>query len=332
MRASRLVQLLLLLQAGGGATASELARQLEVSVRTVYRDVEALSEAGVPVYSEPGRGGGVRLIDGYRTRLTGLTSDEADAVLLAGLPGAAADLGLGTVLATAQLKMLAALPPELRGRATRIAERVHIDMPGWFARPDETPTLATVADALWHDRRLAITYHRRDRTVERTLDPLGLVMKAGTWYLIAREHSDIRSYRAGRIATAVSTGESFTRPADFDLAAHWQDSAEQFARSMLRVSAHCRISTAHLSLLRLMNDPAAVREALASAGPPDADGWADITIPAESYEVLAHALLPLGQHVEVLDPPELRASMTATAAAMLARYRRPMPLTAEPTG
>ncbi|MFI7531209.1 helix-turn-helix transcriptional regulator [Nocardia salmonicida] len=332
MRASRLVQLLLLLQAGGGATASELARQLEVSVRTVYRDVEALSEAGVPVYSEPGRGGGVRLIDGYRTRLTGLTSDEADAVLLAGLPGAAADLGLGTVLATAQLKMLAALPPELRGRATRIAERVHIDMPGWFARPDETPTLATVADALWHDRRLAITYHRRDRTVERTLDPLGLVMKAGTWYLIAREHSDIRSYRAGRIATAVSTGESFTRPADFDLAVHWQDSAEQFARSMLRVSAHCRISTAHLSLLRLMNDPAAVREALASAGPPDADGWADITIPAESYEVLAHALLPLGQHVEVLDPPELRASMTATAAAMLARYHRPMPLTAEPTG
>ncbi|MEU4416602.1 helix-turn-helix transcriptional regulator [Nocardia salmonicida] len=332
MRASRLVQLLLLLQASGGATASELARQLEVSVRTVYRDVEALSEAGVPVYSEPGRGGGVRLIDGYRTRLTGLTSDEADAVLLAGLPGAAADLGLGTVLATAQLKMLAALPPELRGRATRIAERVHIDMPGWFARPDETPTLATVADALWHDRRLAITYHRRDRTVERTLDPLGLVMKAGTWYLIAREHSDIRSYRAGRIATAVSTGESFTRPADFDLAAHWQDSAEQFARSMLRVSARCRISTAHLSLLRLMNDPAAVREALASAGPPDADGWADITIPAESYEVLAHALLPLGQHVEVLDPPELRASMTATAAAMLARYHRPLPLTAEPTG
>ncbi|MFD6102149.1 helix-turn-helix transcriptional regulator [Nocardia salmonicida] len=332
MRASRLVQLLLLLQAGGGATASELARELEVSVRTVYRDVEALSEAGVPVYSEPGRGGGVRLIDGYRTRLTGLTSDEADAVLLAGLPGAAADLGLGTVLATAQLKMLAALPPELRGRATRIAERVHIDMPGWFARPDETPTLATVADALWHDRRLTITYHRRDRTVERTLDPLGLVMKAGTWYLIAREHSDIRSYRAGRIATAEPTGESFTRPADFELAAHWQDSAEQFARSMLRVSAHCRISAAHLSLLRLMNDPAAVREALASAGTPDADGWADITIPAESYEVLAHALLPLGQHVEVLDPPELRATMAATAAAMLARYHRPTPLTAELPG
>ncbi|MFD6390665.1 helix-turn-helix transcriptional regulator [Nocardia sp. NPDC060259] len=320
MRASRLVQLLLLLQANGGATAAELARELEVSVRTVYRDVEALSSAGVPVYSEPGRGGGVRLIDGYRTRLTGLTSDEADAVLLAGLPGAAADLGLGTVLATAQLKMLAALPPELRGRATRIAERVHIDMPGWFHRPDETPTLATVADALWHDRRLAIGYRRHDKTVERTLDPLGLVMKAGTWYLIARDRSDIRSYRVSRIATAVPTGESFTRPADFDLAAHWQESADEFARSILRVSAQCRISADHLNLLRLMNDPAAVRQALTSIGAPDADGWVDITVPGESYEILAHALLPIGEYIEVLDPPELRTAMAGTAAAMYARY------------
>ncbi|MFC6014399.1 helix-turn-helix transcriptional regulator [Nocardia lasii] len=320
MRASRLVRVLLLLQAGGGTTAGALARELEVSVRTVYRDVEALSEAGVPVYCEPGRGGGVRLIDGYRTRLTGLTSDEADAVLLAGLPGAAADLGLGTVLATAQLKMLAALPPELRGRATRIADRVHIDMPGWFQRPDDTPALATVADALWHDRRLRITYHRRDRPVERTLDPLGLVMKAGTWYLIARDGAELRSYRASRITAAEPTGESFTRPADFDLATHWRDTAEQFARSILRVRAHCRIATAHLDLLRLMNEPAAVREALSSMGPPDADGWADITVPGETYEILAHALLPLGEHLEVLGPPELRARLSATTAATYARY------------
>ncbi|MFJ2839350.1 helix-turn-helix transcriptional regulator [Nocardia sp. NPDC087230] len=321
MRASRLVQLLLLLQAKGGATATELARELEVSVRTVYRDVEALSAAGVPVYSEPGRGGGVRLVDGYRTRLTGLTSDEADAVLLAGLPGAAADLGLGTVLATAQLKMLAALPPELRGRATRIAERVHIDMPGWFHRPDDTPALADVADALWHDRRLAISYRRRDKIVERTVDPLGLVMKAGTWYLVAREDTDIRSYRASRIVSATPTGESFTRPADFDLTAHWAAAADEFARSILRVHARCRVSADHLSLLRLMNDAAAVRDALASASPPDDTGWVDITIPGESYDILAHALLPLGEHLEVLAPPELRTALATTAAAMHARYQ-----------
>ncbi|MFC9969117.1 helix-turn-helix transcriptional regulator [Nocardia ignorata] len=321
MRASRLVQLLLLLQANGGSTAGELARELEVSVRTVYRDVEALSAAGVPVYSEPGRGGGVRLVDGYRTRLTGLTSDEADAVLLAGLPSAAADLGLGTVLATAQLKMLAALPPELRGRATRIAERVHIDMPGWFHRPDETPTLATIADAVWHDRRLAITYRRGDGAVERTVDPLGLVMKAGTWYLVARVRSDIRSYRASRIASAHLTGETFARPTDFDLAAHWQAAAADFGRSMLKVDARCRIATEHLGLLRLMNDPAAVHAALASLGPTDPDGWADITIPSESYEVLTHALLPLANHVEVLAPPEFRAHLRTITEAMAARYR-----------
>ncbi|WP_278265870.1 YafY family protein [Nocardia sp. AG03] len=320
MRASRLVRLLLSLQASGGSTAGELARELEVSTRTVYRDVEALSEAGVPVYCEPGRGGGVRLIDGYRTRLTGLTSDEADAVLLAGLPGAAADLGLGTVLATAQLKMLAALPPELRGRATRIADRVHIDMPGWFHRPDDTPTLATVADALWHDRRLALGYRRPDRVVHRIVDPLGLVMKAGTWYLVARESTDIRSYRASRIVTAETTGETFTRPADFDLSAHWRTAADEFARSILRVRAHCRVDTAHLGLLRLMNDPAAVTEALASLGPPDADGWAEITIPGESVEVLTHALLPLGHHLEVLAPEELRTRLATIATAMTARY------------
>ncbi|MGK8490574.1 helix-turn-helix transcriptional regulator [Nocardia asiatica] len=320
MRASRLVQLLLLLQTRGRLTAPELARELEVSVRTVYRDIEALSAAGVPVYSEPGRAGGVRLLDGYRTRLTGLTTDEADAVLLTGLPGAAADLGLGTVLATAQLKVLAALPPELRGRATRIAERVHVDVPGWFHRPDETPTLATIADALWHDRTLRVRYGRKDKVVERLLDPLGLVLKAGTWYLVARSGHTPRSYRVGRILSAEPTGESFTRPADFDLRAHWTDAADDFARSMLRVRARCRIAATHLRLLRLTIDPAAVPEALTSAGAPDAEGWVEVVVPSESFDVLAGALLQLGEFVEVLEPPQLRARLAATAAAMHARY------------
>ncbi|MEV4239012.1 YafY family protein [Nocardia sp. NPDC049737] len=323
MRASRLVQLLLLLQTRGRTTGPELARELEVSVRTVYRDIEALSAAGVPIYSEPGRTGGVRLVDGYRTRLTGLTTEEADAVLLAGQPAAAADLGLGTVLATAQLKVLAALPPELRGRATRIAERVHVDAPGWFRRPDETPTLAAVADALWHDRRLDIHYRRKDRAVERRLDPLGLVLKAGTWYLVARDGSAIRSYRVSRITSAVPSGESFTRPNDFNLAAHWSESADDFARSMLRVRARCRIAAAQLPLLRLMIEPAAVVEAMASATEPDAEGWVEATIPSESYEVLASAILPLGQFCEVLDPPEFRDRLAATAFAMAERYRGP---------
>lgn len=323
MRASRLVRLLLLLQTRGQTTAAELARELEVSVRTVYRDIEALSAAGVPVYSTPGRAGGVQLVDGYRTRLTGLTTEEADAVLLTGLPQAAADLGLGTVLATTQLKLLAALPPELRGRATRIAERVHVDMPGWYHRPETTPALVTLADALWHDRRVEIDYRRADRRVRRLLDPLGLVLKGGTWYLVARAGRSVRSYRVSRIGTVRETEEVFTRPDDFDLAAHWSTVKDDFARSMLRVTARCRVVAAQLSLLRLMNEPAAVEEALAGATPPDAEGWVELTIRSESFEVLASALLPLGAHLEVLDPPELRTRLADTAAAMYARYHRP---------
>ena len=156
-------------------------------MRTIYRDVEALSAAGVPVYATRGRSGGIQLLDGYRTRLTGMTADEADALFLAGLPGAAADLGLGSVLAATQLKLLAALPPELRERAARIRDRFYLDAPGWLRETDAPPFLASVAEAVWTQHRLDVRYERANRAVaDRVLDPLGLVLKAGTWYLVAR--------------------------------------------------------------------------------------------------------------------------------------------------
>ena len=156
VRASRLLQLLLLLQARGRMTAPQLAEELEVSVRTVYRDLEALSAAGVPVYTETGRHGGAQLVDGWRTRLTGLTGEEAGSLPLLGMPGAAAELGLGTVLAATQLKVLAALPPELRSRASRVQERFHLDAPSWFRQPDDVPALAALAEAAWADRRVEV--------------------------------------------------------------------------------------------------------------------------------------------------------------------------------
>src|SRR6476646_866517 len=185
MRASRLVALLLLLQARGGMTAAELAEELEVSVRTIHRDVKALGAAGVPIFAERGPHGGIRLVDGYRTRLTGMTTEEADALFLSGLPGPAAELGLGTVVAAARLKVLAALPTELRGRASRLLERFHLDAAGWFRAGESVPHLATIAQCVWEGLRIELEYDRGDRSVKRLLDPLGIVRKAGTWYLVA---------------------------------------------------------------------------------------------------------------------------------------------------
>jgi predicted DNA-binding transcriptional regulator YafY len=332
VRASRLVQLLLLLQARGSMTAPALARELEVSVRTIYRDLEALSGAGVPVYSEPGRYGGARLVDGYRTRLTGLTADEADAVLLAGIPGPAAELGLGTLLAAAQLKVLAALPPELRSRATRVRERFHLDAPGWFHRDEEAVHLATVAAALWDDRRLKIRYRRGSShdgaarkavsAVNRTVDPLGLVLKAGTWYLAARTDGDARTYRVSRIEAAEVLDERFERPEGFDLGAHWEAASRSFERSMLRCGARVRVRADRVELLRWVLDARSAADALADAetAEPDADGWVELRFKGESVDILAVDLLRMGADIEVLEPPELRASIAASVAAMAELY------------
>src|SRR3954454_10086623 len=201
MRAGRLVSLLLLLQSRGLMTAEQLARELEVSVRTIYRDVDALSIAGVPIYADRGPLGGIRLVDGYRTRLTGLTTQEAEALFLSGLPGPAAQLGLGTVVTAARLKVLAALPPELRARASRISQRFHLDAPGWFQGSESVPHLQTLSTAVWEDRKLSLGYRRNDgNTVDRVVDPLGLVLKAGVWHLVVQTSGAApRTYRVSRI-------------------------------------------------------------------------------------------------------------------------------------
>ncbi len=191
MRASRLLSIVLLLQNRGRMTAPELARELEVSVRTVYRDVESLSAAGVPVYADRGPAGGYQLLDGYRTRLTGLSGDEAESLFLSGMPApAAAELGLGSVMATAQLKVMAALPEELRTRAVRVQERFHLDAPTWFREVERSEHLTAVADAVWNQRVVEVRYERWGRKqVTRVLEPYGLVLKTGVWYLAAQPRS-----------------------------------------------------------------------------------------------------------------------------------------------
>jgi predicted DNA-binding transcriptional regulator YafY len=322
VRAARLVQLLLFLQTHGKLTAAQLAERLEVSVRTIYRDIEALSGAGVPVFCEPGPGGGCRLVDGYRTRLTGLTPDEAEALALAGLPGPAADLGLGTVLTAAQLKVDAALPPELRRRAARVRDRFHLDLPGWFARDESVPHLATLARGVWEERRADIRYTRADNVVRRTIDPLGLVLKAGRWYLVAgagRQHRP-RTYRVSRVSSAKLRDEPVIRPDGFDLVDFWTTSADEFARSMLHHEVSVRVRADRLDRLRHAIDPTSAALALESATEPDAEGWVALVVPTESLDYAHDDLLRLGPDVEVLAPVELRERLAATARALAARY------------
>jgi predicted DNA-binding transcriptional regulator YafY len=319
MRASRLVQLLLLLQARGRLTAAALAEELEVSERTIHRDVEALSAAGVPIYAERGPHGGIQLVDGYRTRLTGLTGDEAEALFLSGIPGPAAELGLGTVVAAARLKVLAALPAEMRARASRLVERFHLDAAGWFQAGESVPHLAAMAEAVWESRRMRIRYRRGDDSVERTLDPLGIVLKGGIWYVVALTDGDVRTYRARRILAVEPTGETFSRPADFELARHWTESIAAYERQTPRIAVTLRVDPQALGLLAEQVGERALRQAERLDGE-DPDGWYRLRVAADWPEEVPGKLLAVGGGLEILDPPEVREQALALARSAIERH------------
>ncbi|MGK5681210.1 helix-turn-helix transcriptional regulator [Actinoplanes sp. URMC 104] len=322
MRADRLLSLLLLLQTRGRMTAQELAAELEVSVRTVYRDVESLGAAGVPVYADRGPAGGYQLLDGYRTRLTGLTSDEAGTLFLAGMPGPAAELGLGSVLAAAQLKLRASLPGELADRADRVRERLHLDAPGWFRGDEPVPHLSTVADAVWSGRRLEIRYRRwkAPREVTRTLHPLGVVLKAGRWYLVAATDTRTTAYRVSSILDAELLDEPARRPEGFELAAFWREWTQRYERSVYTATATVRMTVAALERMAYVFPPEMSRVARAEAGEPDESGWLVTRVPIESVRHGHIELLKLGAEAEVLEPPELRECFAATARGLAATY------------
>ncbi|KAB8168599.1 WYL domain-containing protein [Streptomyces sp. 3MP-14] len=323
MRAARLIRLVLLLQSRQSMTAGELAAELEVSERTVARDVEALSEAGVPVYADRGRAGGYRLVGGYRTRLTGLGRDEAEALFLSGVPSALRDMGLADTASAARLKVSAALLPELRDAEHSAAQRFHLDAPHWWQPPETPEALPAVAEAVWGETRMTAAYRRGDgSTVTRSWEPHGLVLKAGAWYLAARpvggrEH---RVYRVARFSEVTVTDERFDRDPEFDLPSFWAERAAAFARAILRESVRLRLSENGARRLRAHTDRTAAEEALAGGEGPDERGWVTVTLAVESLDVAYEQLLGLGPEVEVLQPPELRARFVRSAAALAALY------------
>jgi predicted DNA-binding transcriptional regulator YafY len=315
MRARRHIALLLLLQLRGRVSAPELAGELDVSVRTVYRDVDALSQAGVPIYAESGNGGGIRLVDGYRTRLTGFDFAESEALALAGWGGVAEALGVGSAAAGAERKLLASLPQAAAASAQRTHARLHLDLARWYASPDLPVHLPALARAVWDQRRVRIDYASWTARAEREIDPLGLVLKNAAWYLVARRAGELRTYRVSEIAALEALETRFDAPPNFDLRAYWENSTQRFERSVQRGTATVRAKPSAFPFLdRLGPGPAHV----ANDAEPNI-----VTVPIESEEHATRALLALGDAVEVLEPRSLRERVATAARATAQVYAAP---------
>ena len=284
-------------------TAAELAERLEVSERTVQRDALALAEAGIPIVSVRGPSGGYRLERGYRTKLTGLDMAEAEALFV----GPAAELGLGRELAAARLKLLASLPAELQERADRAARLFHLDTRGWFRERDRVPHLPVIASALWRGSRVDIRYREGAKVVSRRLDPLGLVLKAGVWYLLARRRGEERVYRVSRIVSARERSEPAASPADFDLAAAWERRSAAFERSRTQIEVTLRLPRSQVRYLRA---PRVVEDGERPTVVAQFDG----------LDHAFHSLLRFGAVAEVIAPTALRQRIAAAAAETVALY------------
>jgi predicted DNA-binding transcriptional regulator YafY len=323
MRASRLLSILAALQARGRVTAAALARECEVSLRTIYRDIDALSAAGVPVYSERGPEGGYRLLDGYRTQLNGLSPREAEALFMMGLSGVAADLGLNAVMMAAQNKLLSAMPAPLRAGVEQMRARFHFDAPAWFGEAEQPPHLPDVAEAVWAQRRIRIRYRSWKGERVREVEPLGLVLKGGAWYLVGQVDGQARTYKAARVLELLMLEERFERPADFDLETFWRTATRRIEAELNPLRARVRLSPWAVTMLGPLTS-AYVRSQTRFEGEADAWGWRVASLPVGPVRRACVELLRFGTELEVLEPAELRSKMAELSSGLCAIYASPV--------
>lgn len=325
MRADRLISLLMLLQANGRMTADDLAERLEVSTRTIYRDLDALSISGVPVYAERGPNGGCMLMESYRTNLTGLNEKEVQALFMFTVPGLLADLGADKASEAAMLKLMASLPAPFQQDATFVQQRLHLDPAAWFQSDEEVPYLPLVQTAVWENKRLRMNYRRGDgQWVKRLIDPYGLVAKASVWYVVGGMYNAmIQVYRVSRIMDAELTGSQFERPKDFDLAAYWQTWRDQFEARQNSLTVTLRVPPHSGPLLALVFGEGIVNLLLAASPTEDAAGYATISLTFDTIETACRQLLGLGTAVEVIAPQELRQMLHEQASLTAEQYNSP---------
>jgi predicted DNA-binding transcriptional regulator YafY len=319
MRADRLVSILLLLQVNRRTTARELAKRLEVSERTIHRDMDALCSAGVPVVAERGNGGGWGLMEAYKTNLTGLNHSEIQSLFLAKPAQLLTDLGLHQASEGALIKLLAALPSLARRDAESARQRIYIDTAGWRNSPENVSSLPVLQEAVWQERKLQFLYQRADcEPSERIVDPLGLVAKGSVWYLVAAVDGAPRTYRVSRISEARLTAEVCLRPSDFDLAGYWRQSAAEFQAGLPRFNAKIRIGPAVSGWLNYMGRASRIQH----REPPDAQGWSTLTMRFDAEEEACQFALSFGDQAEVLEPESLRAKVIAGAQGTVSLYEK----------
>ncbi|MFE2730781.1 helix-turn-helix transcriptional regulator [Streptomyces sp. NPDC059349] len=320
MKSDRLLSILLLLQTRGRVAAPELAERLEVSVRTIYRDIEALSASGVPVYAERGRHGGIALLPGYRTDVTGLTADESRALFILAAQGAHSALGLDSAFRSALRKVMAALPEPHRPAAELTSRRILVEASRWRGGPMPAVDLGVLQEAVLTERRLRLRYRHSGTDTPRayTVDPYGLVSKAGVWYLVADRRAEPQLFRADRVREATLTDAPVRRRQGVQLADVWAVLKRQVEDRSGAVEATARVRRTHLDLfLRLCGN--------ALTAPPDDDGRSEwITVRLGYGEVReARSLLSFADNVEVAGPPEIREELARCAAAITGVYGPP---------
>ncbi|WP_250122679.1 YafY family protein [Chroococcidiopsis sp. CCMEE 29] len=319
MRADRLLSILMLLQVHRRLTARDLAERLEVSERTIHRDMEALSSAGVPVVAERGQGGGWSLLGSYQTTLTGLNLAEIQALFLPKPTHLLADLGWSQAFEAALLKLLATLPDANRQQAEAVSQRIHLDPTGWHRWEEEMAAFPILQTAIWQEHQVQLTYKRSDgKVVERLVNPLGLVAKGSVWYLVASVEEEVRSYRISRVQSATITDRPCIRPSEFNLAEYWQRSLVEFNANLPRYGVMLRVAPDVLPRLRYGGHFARIEQ----IGSPDAEGCILISIRFDVQEEACAYVLGFGAQVEVLEPSQLRDRVLQAAKEVIALYTR----------
>jgi len=316
MRADRLLSILLLLQVNTRLTARTLAERLEVSERTILRDMEALGAAGVPVTAERGTGGGWGLVQGYWSDLTGLNAAETQTLFLVRSSRLLADLGMGRAADAALIKLLASLPARSQRDVEYTRQRLHIDGAGWYQSGEAFPLLPALQEAVWQEQQVQIEYQKADGSiVERLVNPLGLVAKGSIWYLVAGAEGGLRSYRVSRVQAACMTNAPCVRPPGFDLAAFWEQSVAELKAGVPRYPATLRVAPDLLTRMRRSRTPCVEREE-----EPDETGWVTLSVVFEVESEACDFIMRLGPGIEVIEPAALRSRVRQLAESIVAVY------------